>query len=91
LLLIALVVAGSVTTCRASCASNIPVPARESKAQQLEAVEGQVGRHHFREFRLETAQAKAERTITEELGRLGWQQPELALRGKHLANLRGSS
>ena len=44
---------------------------------------GQVGQHHFGELRLETAQAKAERIITEELGRLGWQQAELASRRKH--------
>ena len=56
---------------------------REFKQQQLEAVEGQVGQHHFGELRLEAAQAKAERIITEELGRLGWQQAELASRRKH--------
>ena len=56
---------------------------REFKKQQLEALEGQVGQHHFGELRLETAQAKAERIITEELGRLGWQQAELASRRKH--------
>ncbi|MCX6912471.1 MAG: hypothetical protein NT167_05350 [Verrucomicrobia bacterium] len=49
----------------------------------MEALEGQVGQHHFGALRMETAQAKAERIITEELGRLGWQQAELASRRKH--------
>ncbi len=56
---------------------------REFKKPQLEALEGQVGQHHFGALRMETAQAKAERIITEELGRLGWQQAELASRRKH--------
>jgi hypothetical protein len=46
-------------------------------------VEGQVGQHHFGQLRLETAQAKAERIIGEELVRLGWQPAELASRRKH--------
>jgi len=37
-----------------------------------------MGQHHFGELRLETAQAKAERIISEELVRLGWQPAELA-------------
>ncbi|MCX6923370.1 MAG: hypothetical protein NT154_09205 [Verrucomicrobia bacterium] len=42
----------------------------------------QVSRHHFGELRLERSQAKAERIISEELVRLGWQWAELASRRK---------
>lgn len=42
-----------------------------------------MGQHHFGALRLETAQAKAERIISEELVRLGWQPAELASRRKH--------
>jgi len=51
--------------------------------QKLEQVEDQVGQHHFGELCLETARAKAERIITEELERLGWPPAELASRRKH--------
>ena len=46
-------------------------------------MEGKIGAHHFGQLRLETAQAKAERLIGEELGRLGWQETDLASRRKH--------
>ena len=42
-----------------------------------------MGQHHFGELRLETAQAKAERIMSEELVRLGWQPAELTSRRKH--------
>jgi len=42
-----------------------------------------VGQHHFGELRLETAQAEAERIISEKPVRLGWQPAELAPRRKH--------
>ncbi len=53
------------------------------KKQKLEEMDGQVGEHHFGQLRLETAQARAERIIAEELGRLGWQETDLASRRKH--------
>ncbi len=53
------------------------------KKQKLEDMEGKVAAHHFGELRLETAQAKAERIIGEELGRLGWQETDLTSRRKH--------
>jgi len=43
----------------------------------------QAGQHHFGELRPETAQAKAERIISEELVRLGSQPAELTSRRKH--------
>lgn len=54
----------------------------EFKQQKLEELDGQVGQHHFGELRLEVAQAKAERIISEELCGLGWQEAELASRRK---------
>jgi len=54
----------------------------EFKQHQLEELDGQVGQHHFGQMRLEVAQAKAERIISEELHRLGWQEADLALRRK---------
>jgi len=53
----------------------------EFKQQMLEELDGRVGQHHFGQMRLEVAQAKAERIIAEELGRLGW--PEAALASRH--------
>ena len=55
----------------------------EFKKQNLEQIEGKLSEHHFGELRQETAQAKAERIIGEELRRLGWQESELAARRKH--------
>lgn len=55
---------------------------QEFKQGKLEELDGQVSQHHFGQMRLEVAQAKAERIIAEELGRLGWPESELALRRK---------
>jgi hypothetical protein len=54
----------------------------EFKEQKLEAIDGQVRQHHFGQMRLELAQAKAERIISEELRRLNWPEAQLALRRK---------
>jgi hypothetical protein len=45
-------------------------------------MEGKVGEHRFGQLRLETAQAKGERLIAEELACLAWQESDLALRRK---------
>jgi hypothetical protein len=55
---------------------------QEFKQQKLEELESQVGQHHFGQMRLEVAQAKAERIISQELRRLGWQEADLASRRK---------
>jgi len=55
---------------------------KEFKSQMLEKVEGRLGEHHAGELRCETAEAKAERLIGEELSRLGWSRAELAARHK---------
>src|SRR5207245_1086133 len=52
------------------------------KNQMLEKMEGKLGDHHSGELRRETAQAKAERILSQELDRLGWKQSELADRPK---------
>ena len=54
----------------------------EFKQQKLEELDGQVGQHHFGQLRLEVAQAKAERIISEELRRLSWQEADLVSRRK---------
>jgi REP element-mobilizing transposase RayT len=54
----------------------------EFKNQMLEKMEGKLGEHHSGELRRETAEAKAERIVAEELRRLGWQQTELEVRRK---------
>jgi hypothetical protein len=54
----------------------------EFKARMLEQTEGQLGEHHFGELRRETAEAKGQRIIAEELGRLGWKEADLATRRK---------
>jgi REP element-mobilizing transposase RayT len=52
------------------------------KTQLLERIEGKLGEHHSGQLHRETAQAKAERIIAEELQRVGWQEDDLALRPK---------
>ena len=48
------------------------------KRRMLEETESQLGEHYFGELRQETAEAKAQRIVSEELGRLGWRQTDLA-------------
>lgn len=55
---------------------------QEFKQQMLQRVEGRLGEHHSGELRCETAEAKAERIIAEELGRLGWSRSDLPARRK---------
>ena len=55
----------------------------EFRKQKLEEIDGKPGEHHFGTLRLETAQARAERIIAEEMGRLGWQPSDLISRRKH--------
>ncbi len=52
------------------------------KQAMLERAEGQLGEHHFGALRQESAEAKAERIIGEELGRRGWGETDLAARRK---------
>jgi hypothetical protein len=52
-------------------------------------MEGRLGEHHSGALRLESAQAKAERIIAEELVRLGWMEEELAKRRKNDAGKMG--
>ena len=52
------------------------------RARLLERVESQLGEHHSGRLRLETAAAKAERIVAQELKRLGWPGGELAARAK---------
>jgi hypothetical protein len=49
---------------------------------KAQLVEGRLGEHHSGELRCETAEAKAERIIGEELSRLGWSWAELLARHK---------
>lgn len=54
----------------------------EFKREMLERMEGKLGEHHSGELRLAGVAAKADRIIAEELGRLGWSEPELTTRRK---------
>jgi hypothetical protein len=51
--------------------------------------EDRLGEYHSGAFRLASAQAKAERIITEELARLGWAEEEPARRRKNDAGKMG--
>jgi hypothetical protein len=53
------------------------------KERMLERMEGKLGAHHSGKLRMESAQAKAERIIAEELGRLGWEEGQLNVRRKN--------
>jgi len=48
------------------------------RKQMLEQMEGKLGDHHSGELRRETAQARAERIVAEEIKRLGWNEANLA-------------
>src|SRR6266581_4957352 len=52
------------------------------RQQMLEKMESKLGDHHSGELRRESMEAKAQRILTEELRRLGWNQGELATRRK---------
>ncbi len=54
----------------------------EFKQQMLAMMEGSLGENHAGELRLETAHAKGERIIAEELRRLHWEQSQLTERKK---------
>lgn len=53
------------------------------RKEQLGRMEGGLGQHHAGQLRLETAQAKAERLVAEELRRLGWSAEQLVRRPKN--------
>ena len=55
----------------------------EFRRELLERMEGRLGEHHDGALRVETAQAKAERIIGEELRRLGWKESDLSCRRKN--------
>jgi putative transposase len=52
------------------------------RKQMLEKMEDKLGEHHSGELRRETAGAKADRIVGQELRRLGWKQADLAGRRK---------
>jgi REP element-mobilizing transposase RayT len=54
----------------------------EFKARLLEQIEGKLGEHHSGELRQESAQAKGERIIREELKQLKWSERNLEQRPK---------
>jgi len=54
----------------------------EFKARLLAQMEGKLGEHHSGELKRESAEAKAERIIREELKRLCWTEADLKLRAK---------
>jgi hypothetical protein len=55
---------------------------QDFKSQLLAQMDGKLAEHHSGELGRETADAKAERLITEELRRLGWQEADLVSRRK---------
>ena len=58
------------------------------RKQVLEQAESQLGQHRYGELRRETAEAKGQRIIAEELRRLGWQETDLvSQRRSHPAKL----
>ncbi len=52
------------------------------RQQCLERMEGKVGENHPGQTRLETAEAKADRIVAEELARLRWTENDLATQQK---------
>jgi hypothetical protein len=64
------------------CAGGGAWGAAEFKARLLEQIEGKLGEHHSGERRRQSAQAKGERIIGEELQELKWSQRDLRQRPK---------
>ena len=60
-----------------------PLLPRELPAGQLARMEGKLGDRHAGELRRETAEAKSERIIGEELQRLGWSERDLMMKRKN--------
>ena len=58
------------------------IGSEDFRKQMLDRMEGKLGDHHSGQLRQETAEAKAERIIGEELRRLGWQEADLRSRPK---------
>lgn len=56
---------------------------QEFRERLLEKIEGKLRENHAGELRLETAEARSNRILTEELGRLGWTEIDLATRRKN--------
>jgi len=52
------------------------------REEMLQKMEGRLGENHSGELRRETARAKGERIVAEELKRLGWKEKELGVRRK---------
>jgi hypothetical protein len=59
------------------------IGSEEFKKELLEKMEDTLGENHSGELRRESAEAKAERIISEELHRLGWTAADLSLRRKN--------
>jgi hypothetical protein len=57
-------------------------PAKARPSTYGTAKQANWGEHHSGELRRQTAEAKAERIVAGELGRLGWQEQELSARRK---------
>jgi putative transposase len=55
---------------------------RQFKEELLEKIEDRLGEHHSGALRRESAQAKAERIVREQLRRLRWKEADLAARPK---------
>ena len=55
---------------------------QDFRKQMLEQMEGKLGEHHAGALRRETAEARADKIVAQELKKLGWQQSELARRRK---------
>lgn len=53
------------------------------RKEQLERMEGGLGQHHAGELRLESAHAKADWLVSEELRRLGWSAEDLVRRPRN--------
>ena len=55
---------------------------QDFRNQLLQRMEGKLGENHSGELRRQSAQAKGERIVSEELKRLGWRKKELLVRRK---------
>jgi hypothetical protein len=59
------------------------VGSKAFRQEQLARMEGKLGQHHAGDLRHETAEAKGDRIVAEELQRLGWRESELMHRRKN--------
>ncbi len=73
---------GNDPTIAQQASQRAPPQVARPRSRGCKEIDAQVGEHHSSQLLLEAAEAKAERIVAEELGRLCWQEMDLVSRRK---------